>query len=91
MRQQIRQAMDDHDRLVLLFDYTDKRGVVTRRVVSPIRFASNGCFLALCLSREEPRMFQMNRISDLQLAGAHHFLMPVPMGAPLDSPMLLAV
>ncbi len=79
MRQQIRRAMHDHDRLVIVFDYTDKRGRATRRVVSPIRFAASGSFLALCLSQEEPRMFQMDRVSNLKLVGAHHFLMPVPM------------
>ena len=79
MRQQIRRAMSDPDSLVLTFEYTDRRGQQTRRVVSPVRFVTSGRFLALCLSREEPRMFQMERMKNVRLARAHEFLMPVPM------------
>lgn len=81
MRQQIRRAMYDHDRLVVVFDYTDKQGNRTRRVASPIRFAASGGVLALCLCREEPRLFYMDQISNLRLASAHRFLMPVPISA----------
>lgn len=80
MRQQIRRAMGDPDRLVVVFDYQDKNGNCTRRVVSPIRFTTPDRFLGLCLSREEPRLFQMGRVSNLKVAGAHLFLMPVPLG-----------
>ena len=79
MRLQIRKAMQDPDGLVLTFDYTDKHGNQTRRVVSPVRFVAAGRFLALCLNREEPRMFQMERMENVQTAGAHLFMMPVPM------------
>ena len=75
----IRRAMGDPDRIVLLFDYQDKRGRKTRRITSPIRFASASSFLALCLSREEPRRFDVDRCTNLQLAPAHQFSMPVPL------------
>ena len=78
MRQQIRRAMGDPDGLVLTFEYTDKKGNQTRRVVSPIRFVTSGRFLALCLAREEPRMFQLERMSNVRLKRACEFLMPVP-------------
>ena len=81
MRQQIQRAMQDPDGLVIVFDYTDKQGNQTKRVVSPIRFAGTGRFLALCLSREEPRMFQLQQMRNAQLAMAHEFLMPVPIEA----------
>lgn len=79
MRQQIRRAMQDPDGVVLTFDYTDQKGNQTRRVVSPVRFANRERFLALCLSREAPRFFQLNRMSNVQVAAAHHFVMPVPL------------
>ena len=79
MRQKIRRAMNDPDGLVLIFEYFDKKGNHTRRVVSPIRFVTNKRFLGLCLCREEPRMFQLDRMNNVRLARAHEFLMPVPM------------
>jgi predicted DNA-binding transcriptional regulator YafY len=79
MREQIRRAMNDPDGLVLLFDYRDKQGRATRRVVSPIRFITADRFLALCLSREAPRMFCLQQMRDVRLASAHEFLMPVPL------------
>ena len=38
MRQLIFRAMHQSDDLVVTFDYTDTKGAVTHRVVSPIRF-----------------------------------------------------
>ena len=35
--------------------------------------------LALCLSREEPRQFYLNRCQNVRLAPAAEFLMPVEM------------
>ena len=77
MRQLIYRAMRQSDDLVVVFDYCDAKGVTTRRVVSPIRFLGNDRFLALCLSREEPRQFYLDRCQNLQLAPAASFLMPV--------------
>ncbi len=87
MKRQIRQAMQDPDRLVLLFEYCDKKGNQTQRVVSPIRFTSGQRFLALCLSREEPRMFQLDQMTNVRLGKAHEFLMPVPLQACFGSPV----
>ena len=73
-------AMLDHDRFVVEFVYCDARGNRTRRVVSPIRFAEAGqTFIGLCLSREEPRQFAINRIREVSLRPAHDYLMPVPL------------
>jgi len=48
-------------------------------VVSPIRFLGKGRFLALCLSREEPRQFYLERCTNVRLELAANFLMPVEM------------
>ena len=77
MRQLISRAMHQADDLVVTFDYCDAKGVTTRRVVSPIRFLGPDRFLALCLSREEPRQFYLDRCRNLRLAPAVEFLMPV--------------
>ena len=79
MRPLIYRAMHQSDDLVLVFDYLDAKGQWTRRVVSPIRFLGNDRFLALCLSREEPRQFYLDRCQNLRLALASDFVMPVPM------------
>lgn len=78
MRQIISRAMRQADDLVLVFDYRDSKGIVTRRVVSPVRFLVSDRFLALCLSREEPRQFYLERCSNLRLDWAANFVMPVP-------------
>jgi predicted DNA-binding transcriptional regulator YafY len=77
MRQLIYRAMHQSDDLVVAFDYCDSKGVTTRRVVSPIRFLGQDRFLALCLSREEPRQFYLQRCHNVRLELAVNFLMPV--------------
>jgi predicted DNA-binding transcriptional regulator YafY len=79
MRPLIFRAMHQSDDLVVEFDYTDAKGVATHRVVSPIRFLGRDRFLALCLSREEPRQFYLDRCQNMRLAQAADFLMPVSM------------
>jgi len=79
MRQFIYRAMHQSDDLVVEFDYTDAKGIATHRVVSPIRFLSRDRFLGLCLSREEPRQFCLDRCRNVRLAAAADFLMPVAM------------
>ncbi len=79
MRQLIYRAMHQSDDLVVERDYTDAKGVPTHRVVSPIRFLGRDRFLGLCLSREEPRQFYLDRCQNVRLALAANFLMPVEM------------
>jgi predicted DNA-binding transcriptional regulator YafY len=79
MRQLIHRAMHQPDDLVIQFEYTDAKGVTTQRVVSPIRFLGRDRFLGLCLSREEPRQFYLERCANVRLAPAADFLMPVAM------------
>ena len=81
MRELIYQAMRQPDDLVVQLDYVDSKGTESRRVVSPIRFLSPGRFLALCLCREEPRQFYLDRCRNVQLESASDVLMPVPMTA----------
>jgi predicted DNA-binding transcriptional regulator YafY len=71
--------MHQPDDLVVEFDYTDARGNATHRVVSPIRFLGPDRFLGLCLSREEPRQFYLERCRNVRLAPAVEFVMPVAM------------
>ncbi len=74
-------AMYNSDQLVVTLDYVDAKGQVSKRVVSPIRFLASDRFLALCLCRCEPRQFQIQRCSNIQLRPAAEFTMPVEMGA----------
>ncbi len=73
----IRRVMQQIDDLVLVIDYRGKDGTVTRRVVSPIRFVAEDRFLALCLSREEPRQFYLDRCSNVRVDLANNYVMPV--------------
>jgi hypothetical protein len=68
--------MHQSDDLVVEFDYTDTN---THRVVSPVRFLGRDRFLGLCLSREEPGQFYLERCRNVQLARAADFLLPVAM------------
>ena len=79
MDQLIYRAMHQPDDLVIEFDYTAAKGVQTHRVVSPIRFLGSERFLALCLSREEPRQFYLERCQNVRLEPAANYLMPVQM------------
>ncbi len=78
-------AMQHSDDLLVEFEYRDRKGKWSRRVVSPIRFLAKDAFLALCLSREEPRQFQIEYCRNLLLRFAHEYVMPVPM-VQLDAP-----
>lgn len=89
MRNLIQRALRQADDLVLVFDYRDSKGILTRRVVSPVRFLAGDRFLALCLSREEPRQFYLNRCENMRIDWAVNFVMPVPM-APVDPVPLAA-
>ncbi len=74
----IHQAMLHSDDWVVEFTYRDAKGNRTRRTVSPIRFLPNGRFLGLCLCREEPRQFYLDRCEDITISKANDCLMPVP-------------
>jgi len=76
IRDLIFQAIICPDDYVLSFEYTDRHGVRTRRIASPIRFLSDDRFLALCLCREEPRQFYLWRCRNIQLVDATDILMP---------------
>lgn len=79
MRQLISRAMQQAEDLVVEFDYCDAKGAKTHRVVSPIRFLGRDRFLALCLCREEPRQFYLDRCQNVRLGLAADVLMPVAM------------
>lgn len=78
-------AMRHSDDLLVEFEYRDRKGKWSRRVVSPIRFLAKDAFMGLCLSREEPRQFQIEYCRNLILRFAHEYVMPVPM-VQLDTP-----
>jgi len=75
----IKKAMIQHDDYVVEMKYRDRKGKLTTRVVSPIRFIGKDRFLALCLCREEPRMFCMDFCEEVRLQPAWNYVMPVPM------------
>ncbi len=79
MRQLLQRAIHQPDDLVIEFDYLDAKGAATHRVVSPIRFLGKNRFLALCLSREEPRQFHIQRCEGAHLEPAANYLMPLEM------------
>ena len=79
MRQIINKSMQCYDDWVIEFTYKDSKGILTRRVVSPIRFVDGDRFLGLCLSREEPRQFKLERCDNVTLKPAWDYVMPVAM------------
>ena len=73
----VSRVMQQTDDLVIVLEYVGKDGSVTRRVVSPIRFVGPDRFLALCLSREEPRQFVLNQCRNVRVDLAARYTMPV--------------
>lgn len=76
----LRRAMGNPDELVVEMQYADSQGRITQRTISPIRFVGSDRVLALCLCREEPRQFYLNRCSAVRLLRAEDVLMPIAMG-----------
>lgn len=79
MRQIINKSMQCYDDWVIEFTYQDSKGNRSKRVVSPIRFVGPDRFLALCLSREQPRQFRMDRCDNVTLKPAWDYVMPLAM------------
>lgn len=73
----LNKAMQAPEEFVLRINYTDKKGKVTQRVISPIRLVDDEAFMALCLCREEPRRFLFSCCSSVELVSANDVLMPV--------------
>lgn len=79
MNEMLRRAMIDSETYVIEMTYRDQKGNRTRRIVSPIRFVGRDRFLGLCLCREEPRQFYMDRCEDVRLIPSVEVIMPMPM------------
>lgn len=79
MHSVLTKAMHACDDFVVSMDYVDSKGIATRRIISPIRFLPGNRILGLCLCREEPRQFYLNRCQNVQLRRASEYVMPVPM------------
>jgi len=73
----VSRVMQQSDDLVIVLEYSGKDGSITRRVVSPIRFVGSDRFLALCLSREEPRQFYLSNCRNVRVDLAANYTMPV--------------
>jgi predicted DNA-binding transcriptional regulator YafY len=67
----------ESDSFALSIDYRDDAGIVTRRVVAPIRLDGPDHFLAYCLCRNEPRTFRLDSVCDMWLIHACDVLAPV--------------
>ena len=80
MRQTINRAILAPDDYVIELDYEASDGAITHRTISPVRFLATERFLALCLCREEPRQFYLERCTNVRLVNAADVLMPVAMG-----------
>lgn len=74
----VHRAMQNPDQLVIQMRYVDKQGVVTERIVSPIRWINQQSFLALCLCKEMPRRFDTTHCTSVRIVAAEDVLMPVP-------------
>ena len=79
MKNVLRRAMLDSETFVVEMVYSDSKGNLTRRIVSPIRFVGSDRFLGLCLCREEPRQFYLSRCDEVRLIPAAEVIMPMPM------------
>lgn len=79
MKNLLKRAMFNPDDLVVEFEYCDRRGRLTRRLASPIRFLGSNRFLALCLSSCEPRQFLLEGCDKIQLRRACDYVMPCEM------------
>ena len=88
MKSTLRRAMQDSDTFVIQMDYCDAAGKRTTRYVSPIRFVGSNRFLGLCLCREAPRQFQLDRCENIRLIPSCEVLMPMPMLASHAEPSL---
>lgn len=79
-------AMHNPDEWVIRLRYRGKNGLTTERVISPIKMISPTAILALCLCREDPRRFELERCSHIELVNANDVLMPVAIRViPADS------
>lgn len=87
----IHQAMRSPDDYVVRLVYRDRAGTLTQRVVSPIRFLDGRNLLALCLCRESPRRFELERCSEVELLDANEVLMPVEIRTWTPAPSAPAV
>lgn len=76
----ILRAMSDADQWALCIRYLDRENRPTKRYISPIRFVANDRFLALCLCREEPRQFYLDRCESVELVRASELMMPMAIG-----------
>ena len=81
----VSRVMQQTDDLVIVLEYSGKDGLVTRRVLSPIRFVGTDRFLALCLSREEPRQFYLSHCRNVRVDLAANYIMPVALQSVLES------
>ena len=73
----LRQAMYAPDDYAVKLRYRSKDGELTERFVSPIKMTDSRSLLALCLCRENPRRFELDRCSHIELVPAHEVLMPM--------------
>ena len=81
----VSRVMQQTDDLVIVLEYSGKDGSVKRRVLSPIRFVGTDRFLALCLSREEPRQFYLSQCRNVRVDLAANYIMPVALQSVLES------
>lgn len=73
----LHQAMVAPEDFAVRLRYRSQNGELTERVISPIKMADSRSLLALCLCRENPRRFDLDRCSHIELVHAHEILMPM--------------
>lgn len=91
LRRLIAKSMRDPDHWVIKIRYEDSKGEITDRHVSPIKWSSANSFLALCLSRESPRLFHQQNVHAVRLVPAHEVQMPSPIVIVREAPCLTSV
>ncbi len=77
MKEKLIQSMSEPDEFVISMVYEAKDGSRTKRTVSPIKMFNSHSFVALCLCRQEPRIFQISGCSEVELVGSSDVLMPI--------------
>lgn len=71
-------ARQSPDQFVIVFDYEDAEGNVSRRVASPYRHKDHRFVEAFCFHSGEIRRFLADKMSSIELADANDFLTPMP-------------
>ncbi len=91
MKAVLAKAMQAADDYVVSLDYLDSKGVLTRRIVSPIRFCrATASSRSVCAAKNHDSFISI-ACHNIKLCRASDFVMPVPVFAVSTIPMACEV